>query len=68
MFRTKSGDPSRKGKSLGDLIRSGGHEEKGRGYAKALEDWLRNNPNATPLSRDGATKALNDVRQALAGD
>lgn len=36
--------------------------------SRALEKWLRNNPEATPGDRSAAENVIKDLRDALAGN
>ena len=51
-------------------IKVGGkfHTQKGQEYARGLENWLKNNPNAHPSDRAAAQAVLNDLRAALSGN
>lgn len=43
------------------------HIQKGTEYARALENWLRANPNAPYRDRVVAQSVLDDLRSALGG-
>ena len=44
------------------------HTQKGQEYARALERWMANNPNASPSDRTAAQLMANDLKSALAGN
>ncbi len=44
------------------------HTRKGQEYARALEKWLRRNPNASLGDKIAARRILDDLRSALAGN
>jgi hypothetical protein len=41
------------------------HLQKGRESVRALENWLRRNPNASSADRGVARQLLDDLRKAL---
>ncbi|MCL5677169.1 MAG: hypothetical protein M1602_04775, partial [Firmicutes bacterium] len=51
----------------GDLLSPSGHLQKGVDYARALENWLQANPNASSPDRAAAQAVLEDLKNALQG-
>jgi len=45
-----------------------GHVTKGKEYAKALQNWLRRNPDAAGSDRQAAQDMLADLQSALGGN
>ena len=43
------------------------HVQKAGDYARALDDWLRRNPTASPGDRAAAENVARDLRNALGG-
>jgi hypothetical protein len=43
------------------------HAQKGTEYARALENWIGKNPNASAADRSAAQSVLDDLRNALGG-
>lgn len=43
------------------------HTTKGQEYIRALENWLADNPGASPQDRAAAQAMMDDLRRALAG-
>lgn len=52
------------GKPVGGVF----HTQKAQDMIRALEKWLRNNPEATPGDRAAAENVIKDLRDALAGN
>lgn len=52
------------GKPVGGVF----HTQKAEDMIRALEKWLRNNPEATPGDRAAAENVIKDLRDALAGN
>ena len=44
------------------------HTQKGQDYSRALQKWLKNNPNAPAAERTAAQQVLDDLSAALGGN
>jgi len=51
--------------STGGIVGGRTHIQKGVDYVKALDRWLRNNPNASPGDRAAAENVIADIIDAL---
>ena len=43
------------------------HSQKAGNYSKALEKWLKDNPNASFSDRSAASNVLRDLQNSLRG-
>lgn len=58
-------DAIRHERATGQFVGGKSHTEKGLGYVKALEGWLKRNPTARAGDRAAAENVLRDLRDAL---
>jgi hypothetical protein len=52
----------------GSLVHGRNHVAKGQQYARALQNWIKRNPNAPQRDQIVARSLLSDLREALAGN
>ena len=51
--------------ATGKPVKGVWHSEKGEGFIRALEKWLRKNPTASPSDRAAAQNIILDLKNAL---
>jgi RHS repeat-associated protein len=52
-------------KRTGNAVGGATHSQKGEDYIKALENWIKNNPNANPSDVHTAKQIILDLKEAL---